>query len=108
MKPLTSLYSADIRTLEVIEKEEIMSQIWELYKITEEQIDILEEKTRSQAISSLWYEHRKGRITASKVHYILTLKTTTDPTNILTTLMGYTSKDISYLKPVKWVLTMKK
>ncbi|CAC5384490.1 unnamed protein product [Mytilus coruscus] len=37
----------------------------------------LEVATRNQAISSLWYQHRMGRITTSKAHDVLVRKSTT-------------------------------
>ncbi|XP_041356500.1 uncharacterized protein LOC121373795 [Gigantopelta aegis] len=42
------------------------------YMITKQQAINLEMATKNQAISPLWFQHRKGRVTASKAHDILT------------------------------------
>ena len=42
------------------------------WKMTVNDRSTIEEMTRGQAQSSLWYEQREGRITASKVHSIHT------------------------------------
>ena len=74
------------------------------YVVTEEQSANLEQATRDQAISTLWYQHRNGRITASKAHDVLTLRPTTSPQNLVRRIMGYSSYDLSKKDAVKWGL----
>uniref|UniRef100_A0A3Q1EA30 YqaJ viral recombinase domain-containing protein n=1 Tax=Acanthochromis polyacanthus TaxID=80966 RepID=A0A3Q1EA30_9TELE len=54
------------------------------------------------AISPLWYEHRKGRITGTKAHDIYVLKDKTDPKNNVKKVMGYKHYNISNKAAVAW------
>ena len=38
---------------------------------SQEQCNNLEETTRNQAVSQLWYNHRKGRVAGTKAHDVL-------------------------------------
>ncbi|XP_071119026.1 uncharacterized protein [Haliotis cracherodii] len=80
----------------------ICEKKWNDYNCEPAQIQNLEEVTRNQAISPLWYEHRKGRITGTKAHDILVMKDTTDPTNTIKRIMGYSSRDLTKIKAVAW------
>jgi hypothetical protein len=74
------------------------------YVITDKQSRNLEKATRDQSISTLWYQHRNGRITASKGHDVLTLSPTTSQQNLVKRIMGYNSYDLSKKDAVKWGL----
>ncbi|XP_067678814.1 uncharacterized protein [Haliotis asinina] len=75
---------------------------WNQYHCEPAQIHNLEEVTRNQAISPLWYEHRKGRITGTKAHSILVMKDNTDPANRVSSIMGYDTRDLSKVNAVAW------
>ncbi|CAC5420381.1 unnamed protein product [Mytilus coruscus] len=71
------------------------------YTVSQYQAENLEEATRNQAISSLWYQHRMGRITASKAHDVLVRKATT-AANLVKRIAGYSTYDLSKKQSVKW------
>ena len=54
---------------------------------TEEEIQLVEKKTRLQSRDSDWYLYRKGRITASKCKRVASLKPTTSPSKTLKELL---------------------
>ena len=64
--PLTSLYDEKFAELPyhllLAKCDEIFSNI----SITQDEVDIIEEKTRGQASSNLWFQQRSGIITASR------------------------------------------
>ncbi|XP_061703411.1 uncharacterized protein LOC133515122 [Syngnathoides biaculeatus] len=97
---ITSLISEDDITEDNITS--VCEQQWNSYKCTEDQIINLEIVTKDQAVSPIWYEHRKGRITGSKAHDILVMKATSDPKNNIMKVMGYNSRDISKKAAVAW------
>lgn len=69
---------------------------------TQANIIDLEKKTRDQAISKLWYEHRRGRITASKFHEVCNRRLSTSPDRLIKSIMGYIEQDLSNVKAVAW------
>ena len=81
-----------------------MKDLWTRYQVTDQQITKLEEQTRSQSISNLWYRHREGRITASKVHDVVHMLPSTDPSNLVCRILGYSSSDLSKVPAVKYGL----
>ena len=44
---------------------------------SQEHCNHLEEATRNQAVSQLWYNHRKGRVAGTKAHDVLVRRQTT-------------------------------
>lgn len=72
------------------------------YSVSQYQADNLESATRNQSVSSLWYQHRMGRVTASKAHDILTRKATTPAANLVKRIAGYSTYDLSKKQQVKW------
>lgn len=72
------------------------------YTVSQYQAENLEVATRNQAISSLWYQHRMGRITASKAHDVLVRKETTPAANLVKRIAGYSTYDLSKKQSVKW------
>ena len=55
-----------------------------------------------QSICKLWHKHREGRITASKVYDVAHRLTSTDPSNLVSNIMGYSSNDLSSIPGVKY------
>lgn len=103
-RTLTGLYEEVNKSLS---PEELLSKsesVFNFYRCTETQIRNLFLVTRSQTVSSLWYEHRKGRITASKAHEVLTLRPTTCPDKLVARIIGYKSYDLSKKEAIKWGL----
>ena len=67
--PLANLYNPDL----LIESYSTLLQVASTYKLenlTLSQVTAVEEKTRGQAQSKLWFQLRSGRITASKVRAV--------------------------------------
>ena len=64
-------------------------------QMSQVQCDTIEKMTRTQSINPLWYEQRKGRITASKFYRVCTRAETTirkknvDVSNLVSEIMGY-------------------
>ena len=64
-------------------------------QLTQAQCDIIEAATRNQSTNLLWYEQRKGRITASKFYRLCIRADTTlakknvNASNLVTEVMGY-------------------
>ena len=66
-KPLTDLYREEYLHLSYIDLLTKCEAHFTEIKITVEQVKNVEEKTREQAASRLWFQQRAGRITASKL-----------------------------------------
>ena len=87
--PLTSMVSA----LAQYNPANILMHI----KMTENQSDTIEAITRNQSTNPVWYEHRKGRITASKFYRVCTRAETTladkskSASNLVDEIMGVKS-----------------
>ena len=64
-------------------------------QLTQAQCDIIEAATRNQSTNPLWYEQRKGRITASKCYRVCTRadktlsKKNVNASNLVNEVMGY-------------------
>ena len=106
-KPITSLFNEENLMLNPRELKDKCSETMAQLNYTKEQIENLEKKTRNQAISSLWYGHRKGRITASMAHKVLVKKDSTAPNNLLCTIMGYNALISQAKNKLNGVLKMK-
>lgn len=91
---LTGLYSDDCATLTKHQLKEKCSQLAKESQVTPEQCKELEKVTRNQSICLLCFEHRKGRITASKAQSALKRKESTPPNNLLKSIMGYKAYDL--------------
>ena len=66
-KPLTSLFDAGCLNLPEAELKAKCLEIARSITISVEQASCVEEKTRRQALSKLWFQQRAGRVTASKL-----------------------------------------
>ncbi|XP_074614405.1 uncharacterized protein LOC141874140 [Acropora palmata] len=67
-KPLTRLYDSELCKLDFEDLLEKSNRVFEAMNISIEQAKAIEEATRNQSKSSLWFDMRAGRITASKFH----------------------------------------
>ena len=71
MKPLTELYSAAALKLSYPDLLQKCEEIYEVVSFSFNQAQQVEEMTRLQADSQLWFQQRAGRITASKLRQVL-------------------------------------
>ena len=99
VQPLRELYSE--KGGQEVNNDEL-NFIWSNYKCSQQQAHNLETETKGQSVCPLWYEQRKGRITASKAHDILVRKQTTNPNNLIKLVTGSKCYNLSNMKPVKW------
>lgn len=58
-------------------------------QFTDDEIDLVEKKTKLQSDSIDWFKYRTGRITASHCKRIASLKATTSPTKALREVLSY-------------------
>ena len=73
------------------------------FKPTETQITNLEMMTRAQSESCLWKRHREGRITATVVHDIKTMKTESSDV-VLKRVMKYNERNLSKVEAISFGL----
>ncbi|XP_036002672.1 uncharacterized protein LOC118565784 [Fundulus heteroclitus] len=81
---------------------ELCAEVLKNYSVSSAQASNLEYATRNQSISPLWYQHRTGRITASKAHDVLVRQPTTNPDTLVKRIVGYKVYDLSKSAAVKW------
>ena len=67
-KPLTELYNSELCKLDFEDLLEKSNRVFEAMDISSKQAKAIEEATRNQSKSSLWFDMRAGRITVSKFH----------------------------------------
>eukprot|EP00794_Sanderia_malayensis_P001645 gene1645-1828_t len=99
---LCTLYEEPFSNLRGNSLSSYIPSLWIKYHVTQDQIANLEKQTRSQSISNLWYRHREGRITASKVHDVVHMLPSTNPTKLVSRIMGYSNCDLSKVPSVKY------
>ncbi|KAJ4941868.1 hypothetical protein JOQ06_011741, partial [Pogonophryne albipinna] len=66
--PLTSLYQSSRLVLDLPALLEEGAKVFEELNLTPEQCLLVEEKTKKQSRSRVWFEQRAGRVTASSFH----------------------------------------
>jgi len=71
MKPLTELHSVDNSKLPYPELLQKCEEVLETVSFSFSQAQKVEEMTRTQADSRLWYQQRAGRVTTSKLRQVL-------------------------------------
>ena len=99
-QPLTSLFNQENKALNKVQLKEACTSTFESMSITAEEADYLECSTKLQSCSSLWFDHRKGRITASKFAQVS--RTGVEGSlSILKTVMQYTPL-LSNVPAIKW------
>ena len=104
LRTLTGFHSEEYKNVSEQELDEKTAQFLTSYGCTEEQIDNLFQRTKSQNISELWFEHGKGRITGTKAHDVLVRRDSTPPDNLVMKIMDYKSYNLSKKDAVKWGL----
>ena len=90
---LTTLYNPSYNTFSPVElrgrKDGIYMNIILTIEDTIDFFQYLEEMTRQQSESPLWFTYRCGRITASKVHDVVVCRSWTTLNNLLNSVMQY-------------------
>ena len=99
---LASLFEEPFSDIQGEELDRYVKTLWMRYHVTGPQIEMLEKQTRGQSICELWHKHREGRITASKVYDVAHRLPSTDPSNLVSKIMGYSSNDLSSIPAVKY------
>ena len=97
MEPLTSL-QIENGNLSGHELEQKCKEVFDSIHVTSDQVKELELRTREQSVCKLWFEHRHGRITASKFHDVIVRRDLTPPDNLVSAIMGYNQYDLSNMK----------
>ena len=100
--PLTSLFDPKNKCLDKVQLNKACESMFKSLTITPEEADYLEESTRLQAQSSLWFEHRKGRLTASKFFQICHTRTERPSISLLKDVMQYTQSQTHQVPALKW------
>ena len=77
-----SLHNIYISAVESVDPQ-LVSQFFEAISITQEQADMINEKTKGQGETQLWSKQRVGRITASNFYKIFHLREATNKDNTL-------------------------
>ena len=100
---LTCLYDEKYKQLRPDELAAACMTVFEsgLIVLPEEAL-FLEASTRLQHLSSVWHEHRVGRITASKFHASSRAGTNPPPRSLLEQLMGYKPVNSSAISALDW------
>ena len=83
---LSKLFDPDINDTNL---QEVCDTKFESIIVTETQAKNLAELTKGQGESDLWMQHRKGRITASKMHSVVKCKRKQYPMSIVKSIMQY-------------------
>ena len=65
--PLTQLFSCENLNLPLPELLNKCEEVFETYSITMDMAKQIEERTREQAQSKIWFQQRAGRVTASRL-----------------------------------------
>ena len=71
-------------------------------KVTKDEADYLEKSTRLQSQSTLWYEHRVGRITASIFRKVKCASPGQPPSSLVKTIIKQTTLDSPRIPSLKW------
>ena len=66
--------------------------------LSEAEIEKIENDTRGQSESERWFEERHKRITASNFHSVYVRRSTTDPSALIKTLLGYNRASTKAMK----------
>ena len=68
--------------------------------MTQEEVTYLEEATRLQSQTLLWFEHRVGRITASRFHAVKSASLDPPPASLLKQFMKKSS--LNCVPAIRW------
>ena len=102
--PLTDLYDSNSKTMSMADLEQACAHAMQSIVVSQDQADYLERSTVNQSRCLTWFEHRKGRITASHFYDAyrhIDSNSKTYPKSIISSIMQYGS-DISHVPAIKW------
>ena len=92
LQPLTDLYDSKNKVLSTPDPEQACTRALNRIKVTQDKASSLEKPTINQSKCLTWYEHRKGRITASHFYNVsqhIASNSTTYPNSIVASIMQY-------------------
>ncbi|XP_019861952.1 PREDICTED: uncharacterized protein LOC109590481 [Amphimedon queenslandica] len=99
---LTSLERRENLLLNKEELEKLCQTTFHKLSITSEESQYLEEATRLQSLTSLWFEHRKGRITASKFHAVRVTSISSPSVSLLKSFIGNQTSKSATIPSLQW------
>ena len=103
-QPLTDLYDPKNKALSTPDLEQACTRALNRIRVTHDEADFLEKSTVNQSKCLTWYEHRKGRITASHFYTVsrhIASSSRTYPKSIITSIMQY-SGNIDHVPALRW------
>ena len=105
---LTALYRPEYANLAIPKLKETGRNLYTSIVLadTKESLARVESITQDQSNNPTWHAYRAGRITASRVHDILSMRDTTCPDNMVKSVLGYGGHFTS--DHTKWGLDMEK
>ena len=83
-----SLHNIQVSDSESVDTQ-LVSQFFEAISLTQEQADMINEKTKGQGETEFWSKQRVGRLTASNFYKICHLRESTNKDNTLKELLNY-------------------
>ncbi|XP_078364153.1 uncharacterized protein LOC144648492 isoform X1 [Oculina patagonica] len=83
-----SLHNIQVSDSESVDTQ-LVSQFFEAISLTQEQADMINEKTKGQGEAEFWSKQRVGRLTASNFYKICHLRESTNKDNTLKELLNY-------------------
>ena len=83
-----SLHNIQVSASESVDTQ-LVSQFFEAISLTQQQADMINEKTKDQGETEFWSKQRVGRLTASNYYKICHLRETTNKDNTLKELLNY-------------------
>jgi hypothetical protein len=98
---LTDLFEPQYSSFPENVLSQLVSDTFNWLKITQEEADFLEASTTKQSSSQLWFDYRKGLITASHFHEVIHHRPTAYPTSIVKSIMQYDPPHSS-IPSLKW------
>lgn len=98
---LTDMYDPELINCSPEELAEKCLETFFTISVTQDQCNFLEQSTRGQSYTRLWYDHRCGRITASKFFSVVRCKEKTFPKSIVQDIMQYTGPN-PQIPSLKW------
>ena len=86
---LVSLYKPQYKSYSGIALSQLVSEMFQKISVSEEEAKFLEFSTKRQTSTDVWFQYRKGLITASHFHEVLHHRWVSYPTSILKSIMQY-------------------
>ena len=103
--PLTDLYDPNAKVLSSLELDQACSRALAKINVTQDECHFLEKSTVGQSKCLTWYEHRKGRITASHFYNVsrhIATNSTTFPRSVVDSIMQYSNQSIDHVPAIRW------